>query len=88
MNEEQYQQLLQMQKIEKLKETILRKILTKEARERLGRIKIVKPELATQLELYLVQLHQTGQLKTTIDDKHLKIILQNLTEKKKFRIIK
>ena len=37
---------------------IMRKILTPEARERLGRVKLVKPELARQVELILVQLYQ------------------------------
>lgn len=73
---------------ERIKETILRKVLTKEAKERLGRIKIVKPELATQLEIYLVQLYQSGKIKTVINDEKLKMILNSLTSKKRFRIIK
>lgn len=79
-------QLEQMQEIERVKKIIMRKILTKEAIERLGRIKLVKSDLATQLELYLVQLHQAGQIKGVIDDEQLKKILNSLTSKKDFKI--
>ncbi len=66
----------------------MKKILSKEAIERLGRIRVVKPELASQLELYLVQLYQAGKLKTEISDEQLKMILESLTAKKDFKIIK
>ena len=59
----------EMQKIEQIKKTILRNILTKEARERLNRIKLVKPELAMQLELYLVQMYQNGKLRGQMTDR-------------------
>ena len=82
------EQIQQLQEIEKMKKVLMKKILTKEAIERLGRIKLVKPELANQLELYLLQLYQGGQIKTIIDDDKLKIILDSLIKKKKFKIIK
>jgi programmed cell death protein 5 len=88
MNQLTPEQLQQLQEIEKLKKIVLRKILTKEALERLGRIRMVKPQLAGQLELYLMQLYQSGQIKTIIDDFKLKSILSKLTTKKKFKIIK
>lgn len=77
----------EMQRIEQLKKQILRKILSKEAMERLSRLKLVKPELAAQLELYLVQLHQTGKIKT-VTDEQLKAILGSLTSKREFKIIR
>lgn len=86
MNQMTPDQLEQMQEIERVKKIIMRKILTKEAIERLGRIKLVKSDLATQLELYLVQLHQAGQIKGVIDDEQLKKILNSLTSKKDFKI--
>ena len=82
------EQLRQLKEFEKLKKEVLRKILTKEALERLGRIRLVKPELATQLELYLVQLYQAGQIKNIIDDSRLKEILSALTKKQKFKLIR
>lgn len=78
----------ELKKIEELKKTILKKILTREAIERLGRIRLVKPDLATQLELYLVQLFQSGKIKNEITDEQLKFILESLTSKKEFRIVK
>ena len=78
----------EMQKIEQIKKMILRNVLTKEARERLNRIKLVKPELAMQLELYLVQMYQSGKLRGQMTDEQLKDILQMLTSEKNFKIIK
>jgi len=86
MNEEV--SLEQLKEFEELKKTIMKKILSKEAIERLGRIKMVKPDLAVQLEMYLVQLYQSGKLKEEISDEQLKMILENLTAKKDFKIIK
>jgi len=77
-----------MKKVEELKKMILKKVLSKEAVERLGRIRLVKPQLALQLEMYLVQLYQEGRLKKEISDKELKSILSKLTEKRGFKIIK
>ncbi len=57
---------------------IMRKILTPEARERLGRVKLVKPELARQVELILAQLYQAGQIREPIDDAKLKKILAQI----------
>ena len=78
----------ELQKIEQIKKMILRNVLTKEARERLNRIKLVKPELAMQLELYLVQLYQSGKLRGQMTDEQLKDILRMLSSEKNFKIIK
>ena len=79
MNEEQADQL---------KKTLVKKILSKEALERLGRIRLAKPELAEQIELYILQIYQAGKIKEEISDEQLKAILEVLTNKKEFRIIK
>jgi len=71
---------------ENLKKEMLRKVLTKEALERLGRVKLANPLVASQLEMYLFQLSQTGQLKEVIDDAKLKHILSVLTPYKKTKI--
>lgn len=85
---EYYNQLEEMQKFEKLKKDILRSILTKEAIERLGRVRMVKPQLAMQIELYLIQLYQAGKIKSSIDEEQLKTLLKSLRSKKGFRIRK
>lgn len=78
----QQQQLEQeLQRIRK----VLANILDKKARERLANIRLVKPELAIQLELYLYQLYQTGQLKHISEEQMIKI-LEELNKKPKFRI--
>lgn len=82
------EQMQQLQELEKLKKVVMRKILTKEAMERMGRVRMVKPELATQLELYLLQAYQSGQIKTIIDDTKLKQILDGIVKKKKFKIVR
>jgi programmed cell death protein 5 len=63
---------------EALKKDVLRKVLTKDAMERLGRVKLANPMIANQLEIYLFQLSQSGQLKDLIDDARLKQILSVL----------
>ena len=66
----------------------MKRILSKQAIERLGRIRVVKPELATQLELYLLQMYQAGKIKTEISDEQLKTILETLSSGKEFKILK
>ncbi len=80
MNEEQ--------KLEELKKRVMKAILSKEAMERLGRIKLVKPELAAQLELYLVHLYQSGKIKGAISEEQMKLILETLSARKEFKIIR
>jgi len=87
MNEEQITPE-QMKQIEEMKKSLMKKLLTKEAIERLGRIKLVKPELAAQLELYLIQLYQSGRIKGEVSDGQLKTLLDAITTKKEFKIIK
>lgn len=69
-----------------MKKEILRKVLTKEALERLGRVRVANPVLATQLEIYLFQLYQTGKFTEIIDDKKLKQILEVLSPERKIKI--
>jgi len=78
----------QMKQIEEMKNFLMKKLLSKEAIERLGRIRLVKPDLAAQLELYLIQLYQSGRLKGEVSDEQLKTILDVITTKKEFKIIK
>lgn len=72
--------------IEAARKELMRKVLTKEALERLARVKLTNPALAVQLESYLIQVYQSGQLKEQIDDPKLKQILNVLTGTRKTKI--
>ena len=61
-------------------------ILTPEALQRLSNIKMVKPELAAQLEMYLVQVYQSGQIKNPLGEDQLVHILDKIMPKKDFSI--
>lgn len=80
--------LAESQRIEQLKKNVLKKILSREASERLGRIRLVKPDLANQLEFYLVQLYETGKIAGEVSDEQIKTILDMISSKKNFKIIK
>ncbi len=80
---EKERQAQMQQELEAQKQAILRQILTPEARERLNRIKIVKPELAEAVELQLIQLAQAGRLGNVLTDDQLKTILRRLTDKQR-----
>ena len=74
--------------LEAAKKVMLAKVLDKAAMERLGRVRLANPSLAMQLEAYLLQLSQSGQLKEQINDEKLKKILDVVTEKKRATKIK
>jgi programmed cell death protein 5 len=80
------QDLQQLKQIEEMKRQLLSKMLSKEAFERLGRVRSVNPDLAGQVELYLIQIFQTGKLNEKITDEKMKEILKLLSEKRDFRI--
>jgi programmed cell death protein 5 len=86
MNNLTPQQMQQLKQLVIFKKVVMNKILTKKALERMGRVKLVKPELATQLELYLMQIYQSGQIKKVIDDEQLKKILNSITSKKRYNL--
>ena len=55
-------------------------ILTPEARDRLARVELGHPELASSVKQHLFTLHQTNQIRIPVDDEMLKRILQGLTD--------
>ena len=73
----------QKEEFEKQKKMILMKILTPEARERLGRIKVARPEVVESIEAQLIMAVQSGQLKNKINDEQLRILLSKAIPKKR-----
>src|SRR5256885_3973078 len=71
------------QQVERQKQSIIRQILTPEARQRLANIRMVKPEFAEELKMQLIQLAQSGRLQTQITDEQLKKTLVQLQSQKK-----
>jgi programmed cell death protein 5 len=67
------------------KETVLRQILSAEARARLSNIKMVKPQFAEQIEMQLIQLASSGRLRGKVTDEQLKALLVQLQEKERER---
>lgn len=65
-------------RMEQLRKTLLQSVLDRAARERLNRVRMVKPDLAAQIELYLIQLYEAGKLKSQMTDGQLKDILEML----------
>ena len=62
--------------------------MTKEARERLNRVKLVKPEIAEKVENALLQAIQMGQIKGKINEAQIIDILNEISERKNFKILR
>jgi len=73
----------QKKELEEKRKTILRSILTTQAKERLGRIKIARPEMAEEIENQLIMLAQGGRLKNKINDEQLRMLLSKIIPKKR-----
>lgn len=82
---QQQQTVMEEQKevVEAQRQMILRRVLTPPARERLGRIRTARPEMAMTIEDQLIALAQSGRINRQIDDNDLRIILDKLVPKKR-----
>ena len=58
-------------------------LLEPSARQRLMNVRMVKPELATAVENYLINAASTGRLNRSITDEELKQILLSIQQPKK-----
>ena len=65
------------------KDLLLKQILSPEARLRLNNVKMVKPELATMVENYLLGLAAQGRSPGQITDDQLKQILLSAQQPKR-----
>eukprot|EP01098_Paradermamoeba_levis_P011503 TRINITY_DN4936_c0_g3_i2.p1 TRINITY_DN4936_c0_g3~~TRINITY_DN4936_c0_g3_i2.p1 ORF type:complete len:146 (+),score=48.98 TRINITY_DN4936_c0_g3_i2:55-438(+) len=77
-----YQDEERMREIEERRNYILQQILLPEAKDRLTRIAMVKPEKARQVEDVLINAAQTGQLSSKVDEQKLISLLGQISEQK------
>jgi programmed cell death protein 5 len=77
-----------LRQIEEMKKKLLATILSKDAYERLARVRVANQELAGQAELYLLQIYQAGKLEGRITDEQMKEVLRVLSsgDRKGFNI--
>lgn len=69
--------------VQRQKSRILRSILSREARERLARIKMAKPRLGELVEQQLIVLGKRGAIQGQISDKRFKKLLKKMNKKRK-----
>jgi programmed cell death protein 5 len=73
----------QAQAQEAQRQTLMRAILTPEARERLGRLKVAYPDIAASVEDQLLSLYSSGRLRSQVDDATLRRILEQVVPRKR-----
>ncbi|HET6404885.1 MAG TPA: DNA-binding protein [Candidatus Thermoplasmatota archaeon] len=71
----------QQAQAEAAKENVLRAILEPEARERLTRVRMARPDIAAAVENQLIALYQQGRIRQRIDDATLRELLARMTPK-------
>jgi programmed cell death protein 5 len=76
-------QQAEMQRREAERAEILRRILSPEARERLGRIRLAKPDIAASVEQQLISLAASGRLQRQVDDATLRALLERMMPEKR-----
>jgi programmed cell death protein 5 len=73
----------EMQRRDAERSEILRRILTPEARERLGRIRLAKPEVAQAVEQQLIALAASGRIQRQVDDATLRSLLERIAPERR-----
>jgi programmed cell death protein 5 len=77
----------EMRRREAERSEILRRILTPDARERLGRIRLAKPDVAAAVEQQLIALAAAGRLPRAVDDATLRSLLERIApDRREIRI--
>ncbi len=73
----------EMQRRDAERAEVLRRILTPEARERLGRIRLAKPEVASAVEQQLIALAASGRIQRQVDDATLRALLERIAPERR-----
>lgn len=66
---------------ESQKDAVMRAILEPDARERLTRVRMARPDVAAGVEHQLLMLYQQGRIRNRIDDATLRQLLARMTPK-------
>ena len=81
------EQLQRKQQMQAQIQSVLMQVMEPAARERLGTIKLTRPEIAASIEQQIVALAQSGRLRQQITDEQLKgLLAQIVPQKKEFNI--
>jgi len=75
---EELKKQLEEQERRERKEQLLRLILTPAARSRLTNIRLSRPDVASQVEDYLIRLFSAGRIKRPLTDDELKVIISSI----------
>jgi len=70
----------QRQREAEARTNILSQLLTPDAADRLGRIRLVKESRATAVENHLITLARSGQIRTKVTEEQLKDLLASVAE--------
>ncbi|KAL1503379.1 hypothetical protein AB1Y20_011430 [Prymnesium parvum] len=63
-----------------MREDLLTRLVSPDARERLANIMLVKPDKGKQLEDMIINMGRQGRLQQQLDDKGLKAMLEQISE--------
>ncbi len=75
------------EEIRQMRERALRILLTPEARQRLNNLKMVRPELVSNVEDYIIAMGSQGRINRALTDEELKkILLQIQSSRRDFKI--
>ena len=77
---EQLRKLQEATELERVKQAILRRILTQDVRDRISNIRLADPDFAEQIENYIFMLFQAGRIKK-VDFEMFKQIVTTLKSK-------
>lgn len=84
---EDIKKIEEMKRAETEKRNILSQCLTKDAFERLARVRIADPRSAAEAEMHIMQLKKSGRLIRPITDERLRDVLSVVAgERKEFKI--
>jgi programmed cell death protein 5 len=68
---------------EAMRQRALQVLLDPQARQRLMNVRLVKPELASAVENYLINAASSGRLSRALSDEELKQLLQRIQQPKR-----